>query len=517
MMQNNAYSVRKENLIELKKGIRKILVVDDERNITDILATILKSRGYSVGTADNGKDAIEILKKESYDLVISDIRMPKMDGLTLLKEINKLKKDIITILLTGFATIDTAVESMKLGAFDYVVKPFDVTEIINVIAKADRLFRKKSESIQLKEMASLYHISEAISHGSDLNNIFKIVINAISKEVDADAITLYLKNEKRGIFELKIRGYKSKNEIWTRYFIKNVAEDKINNLFKESKSIHLYGEWLSEAGIFINRTNPLSAMISIPMRIKNRIIGVLNAYSFTRGHIFTEGQEKTLFIFSNSIAVAVETKRLYENLQQTFSETMLGLAAAIEARDKYTNGHSTRVAEYAQIISEGLGLSKEEINLIYQAARLHDIGKIGIDNAALNKPERLTEKEHNMFKDHISIGKQIIQPINFLSQAIPLIYYHHEFYNGEGYPDGKRGEDIPLGARILQVADAFDAMTSNRPYRKALSYDVAISELRKFSGTQFDPDIISVFVKEMGKRNVAGAVSNTINALKGNV
>ena len=179
---------------------------------------------------------------------------------------------------------------------------------------------------------------------------------------------------------------------------------------------------------------------------------------------------------------------------------MLGLVAAIEARDKYTNGHSTRVAEYAKIIAEGLGLPKEDVNLIYQAARLHDIGKIGIDNSALNKPERLTENEHNMFKAHITIGRQIIQPINFLSQAIPFIYYHHEFYNGKGYPDGKMGEDIPLGARILQVADAFDAMTSDRPYRKALPYATALSELRKFSGIQFDPEIVRVFIREFEKK-----------------
>ena len=193
-INNSLFLVRGKELL----GIKKILVVDDERNITDVLATILRSLGYSVSAASDGEEALNILKKEYYELVITDIKMPQMDGLSLLKEINKLKKDIIIIMLTGLATSDTAVEAMRSGAFDYIVKPFNIEKIIDVVARADKEFRKRCESIQLKETASLYHISEAISLGSDLNNIFKIGISAISKEIDADVIALYLKNDKRG-------------------------------------------------------------------------------------------------------------------------------------------------------------------------------------------------------------------------------------------------------------------------------------------------------------------------------
>ncbi|MBI5043098.1 MAG: response regulator [Nitrospirae bacterium] len=503
MIQNNAYLINKERLSEEKGGIERILVVDDEENITGVLSLFLKSKGYFVSTAKNGEEALKILKDGYYDLVLSDIRMPRMDGLALLKEINKLKSNIITIMLTGFATIDTAVGAMKLGAFDYVVKPFTIKDIHNVVKRADERYKEMMESIQLRETTSLYDMSEAISSGSNLNEIFRIGINAISREVDADAIALYLKNKKSKLFELKIRAFKSKNEEWSKGFIKTIDEDTVNKFFKGNRTVLLHGREIFKADIFIAKGNHLFSIISIPLKIHNKIIGILNAYSFKKAHIFTEGQKKSLLIFSNSIAVAVETTRLYDNLQQTFKETMLGLAAALEARDKYTNGHSYKVSEYAQIIAEGLGLSQNEISLICQAAKLHDIGKIGIDNSALNKPEKLNKDEHDKFKDHIMIGMQIIQPISFLSEAIPLIYYHHEFFNGSGYPEGRRGEEIPLGARILQVADAFDAMTSDRPYRKALSYDAAVSELRRFSGTQFDPEITEVFIKEIEKRKSA--------------
>ena len=188
------------------------------------------------------KRALKILKEDYYDLVISDIRMPKMDGLALLNEIKKLKGNIITIMLTGFATIDTAVDAMKLGAFDYVVKPFSINEILNAVKRADEKFRDMVENIQLKEATSLYDISEAISSGSNLSEIFRIGINAVSREVDADAISLYLKNEKNRLFELKIRGFKSKNENWSKGFIKIIGDDLVNNSLRITEQCSCMGK-----------------------------------------------------------------------------------------------------------------------------------------------------------------------------------------------------------------------------------------------------------------------------------
>ena len=202
MIQNNAYLLKNEGLAAEKGGIERVLVVDDEENITEVVSLFLKSRGYFVTTAKNGEEALKILKEDYYDLVMSDIRMPKMDGLALLKEINKLRGNIVTIMLTGFATIDTAVDAMKSGAFDYVVKPFSINEILNAVKRADEKFRDMVENIQLKEATSLYDISEAISSGSNLSEIFRIGINAVSREVDADAISLYLKNGQKASLRL---------------------------------------------------------------------------------------------------------------------------------------------------------------------------------------------------------------------------------------------------------------------------------------------------------------------------
>jgi len=239
----------------------------------------------------------------------------------------------------------------------------------------------------------------------------------------------------------------------------------------------------------------LSSLLSVPLKVRDKIVGTINVYSYMRNFKYTEGQAKLLIILASRAAQAIENARLFENLQRTFRETIQGLVSTLEAKDKYTSGHSRRVTELAVMIARELKLSPEELEKIEWAGLLHDIGKIGIKLEALNKPEKITREEHEMFKDHCVMGKQILESIHFLRDIVPLVYFHHEWYDGEGYPDGIRGDKIPLGARILAVADSYDAMTSDRPYRKAMNQQKAIKELRRFSGTQFDAGIVEVFVR----------------------
>ncbi len=190
----------------------------------------------------------------------------------------------------------------------------------------------------------------------------------------------------------------------------------------------------------------------------------------------------------------VEKQHLQSDNIQLF-DTIKVLALALDARDSYTHNHSQEVTQYAVAIAREMGLTVKEIELIKDAGLLHDIGKIGIADAVLLKPGRLTDEEYNQIKKHPAIGKSILEPVNCLADKIPLIYHHHERVDGTGYPEGLSGDDIPLGARILAVADSYQAMTSDRPYRKALSMQVAIGELEKFRGRQFDSKIVDVFLR----------------------
>jgi HD-GYP domain-containing protein (c-di-GMP phosphodiesterase class II) len=233
-------------------------------------------------------------------------------------------------------------------------------------------------------------------------------------------------------------------------------------------------------------------MIVTSLRVRGATIGFLCALSFTRGKRFDEGQRKLLAIVANRAAAAIENAKLYEDLKSTFHQTIKGLASAIDKMDRYTAGHSERVAAYAQVLAVKLGLSEEQIEIVRQSALMHDIGKIGcVMN--LNKPGKLSQEEYEIFKKHPGYGKDILDPITFLHPLIPGVHLHHERWDGRGYPLGMDKDSIPLMARIIAVADTYDAMTSDRAYRKALPHEVAVGEIHRCAGSQFDPDVAGEF------------------------
>ena len=184
-----------------------------------------------------------------------------------------------------------------------------------------------------------------------------------------------------------------------------------------------------------------------------------------------------------------------ELLEKTHFETIMAFSEALEARDEYTAGHSRRVMEYSKSIGQRMKLDKQDIEDLKRAALLHDIGKIGIPDIILKKQAKLTNEEYTIIKSHPQTGAAILKYIQSFKDLVSAVYHHHEQFNGEGYPDGVKGKAIPLNARIIAIADTFDAMTSHRPYRKALSFRTALSELERNKGIQFDPDIADIFIE----------------------
>jgi HD-GYP domain-containing protein (c-di-GMP phosphodiesterase class II) len=198
---------------------------------------------------------------------------------------------------------------------------------------------------------------------------------------------------------------------------------------------------------------------------------------------------------ADQVAIALDNARLYQELEEVFFQTAESLADAIEKRDPYTGGHTQRVNLYSSAIARYLQLNPMERKWLKITSVLHDIGKIGIEDQLLKKPERLSSEEFDMIKRHSNMGAEIIEHIRQLREIVPGVRYHHETMDGQGYPDGLRGESIPLLAKIVAVADTYDAMTTDRPYRKALKKEAAIEELKKCSGTQFDSEVVEAFVE----------------------
>lgn len=235
-------------------------------------------------------------------------------------------------------------------------------------------------------------------------------------------------------------------------------------------------------------------IICVPVKTKENILGVLQAINKNEGSFDDEDREG-LSALANQVAIAIENANLYEELRETFYETSQALAETIEKRDPYTGGHTQRVMHYSVGIGRAMGLLPKEMERLKLAAILHDIGKIGIPDNILLKNDRLNADETSKMNQHTAYGSEILGNVKKLRDIIPGVRGHHEKYDGTGYPDHLKGNDIDPIARIIAVADTYDAMTTDRPYRKALSMQTAIDELKKCSGGQFDGDVVEHFVR----------------------
>jgi response regulator RpfG family c-di-GMP phosphodiesterase len=331
----------------------RILIVDDEEMICFILAQRLFKEGYLCTTANNGKEALGHFHKNTFSLIISDIKMPEMDGIELLKRVKAINPKMMVIMVTAYPEIDMAVEAMRLGAYDFLIKPADLDLVVLSVKRA-------LEKRRLEEEVEVYH-----------KNLERLVEERTSK--------------------------------------------------------------LREALLILKKSHLDSVKV---------------------------------------------------------------LAGAIDAKDPYKRGHSDRVRKVSVRIGMKLGFNNKMLENLVFGALLHDIGKIGIRDEVLQKKGQLTPEEYQYVQQHPLIGVKIVEGNDFFKDKIPMIRNHHEHFDGSGYPDGLMGETIPLEARIIAVSDAFDAMTSLRPHRKAMPVEDVILEMGKGKGRQFDPQILEIFLNE---------------------
>lgn len=475
------------------KDTPRILVVDDEASIRDVISEFLQGSGFEVEAVSDGVAALERLRESLFDVALIDLEMPRMKGLELLERIRGKSGSMIPIMMTGYGTVETAIEALRNGAFDYLLKPFKLEEIVVLIRRALEVRHLEEENIQLKEMLSFYKISEASRTDMGLDPLLEMILDTMLNEIDADAVSLWFSDTEKNFRRLS---YKASDPIWLGRLEKTLNIDPILESSRREEPILGRGKEVRDyfAG---DEVGSVSSFLAVPVKIRSKITGFAFAYTTDPKRRFTEGQRKTLSLLANQAGAAVETARLYEDLKRAFSETIQGLCKALEAKDPYTRGHSERVSKYARMIAHAIRLPENEVEKIRQAALFHDIGKIGMKQETLNKPDTLTDEELEQFREHPLKSKQILEPIHFLKDIVPMVYHHHEWYNGEGYPDGLKGEEIPLGARIICIADSYGVMTEDRVYRKALTREAAVQELRRCSGTQFDPHLVEAFIEAL--------------------
>ena len=332
-------------------GKPRILIVDDDSSIVELLAEMLSEHDYLCQGCQNGQEALHLMDTHGFDIVLSDLHMPGMSGLELLRAIREKHPRTATVMVTSEGDVRVGVQAMKEGANDYLLKPLDFQRV--------------------------------------------------------------------------------------RVSVKQVLERK-------------------------------------------RLEAELENY---RLHLEEMVDQRT-----------AQLRQAKSAIEQNYEETLHALAAALDLRDNDTAGHSRRVMEYTVRIAKAVGCTKVQLNDIARGALLHDIGKIGMPDAILRKPGPLTDKERAVMQTHVGVGYTILNHIGFLTGAAEIVLAHHERFDGAGYPQGLRGAEIPLGARFFAVADTLDAMTSDRPYRSAMTFDEAREEIIRESGKQFDPQVVSAFL-----------------------
>jgi response regulator RpfG family c-di-GMP phosphodiesterase len=331
---------------------REILIVDDDNQVREVLHQIFLSAGYTCLLAANGAEGVETFREARPPLVVTDLKMPVMDGVGLLQSVRRIDGDAAVIVLTGAPDIKTAIDSLKMGAYDFIMKPVNVDELL---IAAERALERRDLLIERKQYQALLE--------------------------------------------------------------RRVAE----------------------------ATRDLAAA--------------------------------------------------YAQLQDTYRATLEALGSALDSRDVGTEAHSRRVHGYAVATAREYGVDAKDLPDLERGVLLHDIGKIGIPDAILLKPGKLTDEEWKTMRTHPEIGKRLIENVPFLRGAIPVVYCHHEKFDGSGYPRGLKGEEIPLAARIFCVVDAFDAMTFDRPYSKAISFEAAKTEIERSTGSHFDPAVVKSFFR----------------------
>ncbi|ACN16797.1 predicted two-component system transcriptional regulator [Desulforapulum autotrophicum HRM2] len=484
-----------------------ILVVDDEEGILDVSEEYFERKGYDVYTARNGIEAIEIIKQVKIGCCFTDINMPEMDGLELAERIRGIDNTLPIVIMTGYPSLDNTIRTLKNGVVDFLVKPVNLEQmelsykriirerglfVENLILREEVERQERLNAlnnqllVRIDEVNTLNRIMEDFSSTASSDEIFNTVVALGREVVTADQVTFYTYTEQDSSF-FPMAGSDDAFQGNTalspgeKAFFTGVVKDNKACLVARARDNELLAR------------NVLSFM-AVPLKIREKTFGMVTASIFAGERRFGDKDIYYMNFITQKAASAIESIALYENIYDNLFSTLYAFVAALEARDPYTMKHSERVAEIAHTIGQEMGCEEEELSILKFAGRLHDIGKIGIRDDILLKPGRLTPDEYEKIKEHPAIGADIVGKLGLWDREQEIIRHHHERYDGTGYPDGLSGLTIPKLSRILSVADVFDAMASDRSYRRRMEKSKVLSTIEKAGGTQFDPGVVTVFL-----------------------
>lgn len=479
----------------LQVNKKRVLVVDDYVPTRKLIAEALSQAGaYEVTEARDGAEAVEVFHRVPHDLVISDIMMPGMSGIELLGILRKINPCLPVIMITAHPALELSVSAMKMGAVDFLKKPFAIDDLVfkvGIYLRESSLLEDRDDGqgyVRLRdktrELSIQSYIYDTIENtGGDSSETFQKIVALALKVVDGESGSLFLFDGESGEFKPQI----IKGEDSAAYQ-RDVAP-VLSKLFRKVVE-------KKEALVINSADDPVIApsLICAPLMIRDNVLGVLSVRKKKGGGPFLSQDLHYILSLTKRASLNLENTALYESIYSNLMDTFQSLVASIQVRDHYTESHSHRVAELATRIARCVRCNEKDRELLKIAGTLHDVGKISIPDQILLKPGKLTPEEYAVVKQHPAVGDGILKSIVLFDNERIIVQHHHERWDGTGYPDGLAGKSIPYLARILAVADSFDAMTSDRPYRNAMKLEEAVAELERCRGTSFDGEIVDSFV-----------------------
>ena len=358
--------------------------------------------------------------------------------------------------------------------------------------------RNMSNLQHKEELQDIFQVNRTINSNMDPKKISSLITRFTCELMHTDACILRLLDKDKKTLVVNA-SYSLSDKFLKKLSVLNAQECVCAKAIKIKKPLAIYngnnGKNLKDHNQELIKKEGFRSMLFAPVILGGKTLGVISTFS-RKPLRFTDEEMKLLNIFASQVAIALDESKHYEDIRLNYFNTIHTLVLAIEARDPYTRGHTERVTKYALKIGQALEMPKPELEILRYAGEVHDVGKISIPDFILNKPGRLTPAERAVIEIHPVKGVEMLEPLEFLKPALPVVRHHHERYDGTGYPDGLEKEKIPMMARIIACADAFDAMTSDRPYRRRkLAVEEALEEIRNNSGSQFDPHIAHIFAK----------------------
>ena len=471
--------------------VLRVLVVDDNASLLRFLVSAFSANGCTVKQAAAAEQALALLGQQSFDLVVSDITMPGLSGLDLLRAIKSRHPATPVVLITGNPSVKTAVFGLRHGAYDYLPKPFSIREIQGLLARvrADRqkwdghlsLPADVSEDLSRRQsgVEVMLRIGDVAQQGLETSAFMDEMLSLIAHSIKSDC-SLVLVRDETGTFTCSQQGAGTL-ATRVRTWLQQGFADIVLGAARETVSVIAPGE-------------PREAIAALISNAGEEIGLVCLAREAASGG-FSLDERAMVAAYAQTAGVALQRRLPREHLERNLVATIAEFVGTTESQDRYRKGHSARVALYAAETAKALNVTADVVDLVRRGAMLHDLGKLSAMDAILRKPDRLTAEEITIIKSHPLVGVKILEPLQFLASESCVVRHHHERFDGSGYPDGLRGEDIPLPARVVAVADVFDAITCNRPQRAPLAAAEAGQQICAGRGSDFDPAVVDAFLR----------------------